>query len=121
MQRTANSYGKTAKLLVGKLDDLDFEDMPDHQLLREKGREWFNAYAAATHGELPLRTLSTRDWKQWRNLAYKVVKEAEANHAKLGQWLIAEGLTPTQGAEKMAAMGPDEQLALRKRLGLPTV
>lgn len=48
IQRTANSYGKTAKLLVSQLDELDFEDLPGHQFLREKGHEWFDAYAAAT-------------------------------------------------------------------------
>jgi hypothetical protein len=117
--RTANSYGKTAKLFVGKLKELDLPEEEHWQVFMEDGHKWFDAYAAAVHGELALKTLSTRDWKRWRNLAYQVVKEAEANNAKLGDWIIEEGLTPTQAAEKMAAMSPEEQLALRQRLGLP--
>jgi hypothetical protein len=116
-ERTANNYGKTAKLLVGKLDELDFDDEPDYQLLRERGREWFDDYAAATHGEIPLKTLSTRDWKQWRKIAYRVVKEADANYSKLGSWAIAEGLTSTQGAEKLAAMSPEERSAFLAAAG----
>jgi hypothetical protein len=119
IQRLPNSYGKTAALLVGKLEALDMEDDEDVALMLQVGRQWFDDYAAATHGELPLKTLSTEDWKRWRNMAFGMVKEAESSHDKLGRWLLAEGLTPTEGAEKVAAMSPEEQLAFRRELELP--
>lgn len=118
--RTPNSYGKTAKLLVGKLEELDLPEEERWRVFVQEGHNWFDAYAKATHAEIALKTLSTREWKDWRNLAYKIVKDADARHKKLGDWSIAEGLTPEQAAEKIAAMSPEEQLAWAQSLGLHT-
>jgi len=49
------------------LEDLELDDGPACELLLDKGREWFDAYAAATHCEIPLKTLSVDDWRVWRN------------------------------------------------------
>ena len=57
----------TAALLVSKLEDLELDDGPACELLLDKGREWFDAYAVATHCEIPLKTLSVDDWRVWRN------------------------------------------------------
>lgn len=95
-------------------------ELESNRVFLERGREWFDAYAAATHCEIPLKTLSTRDWKRWRNTALKIVKQLEKNQAKVGNWILAEGLTPIEGAEKLATMSPDETAALLRRLGVPS-
>jgi len=46
--------------------------------------EWFAAYAAATHLEIPLKTLSIDTTGTTSNAALSVVKVREAMWAKLG-------------------------------------
>lgn len=79
----ANSYGKTAALLLKKLQDMA-PDGEDWQAFIDDGREWYERYASVTHRELPLQSISTQAWKRWRDLAYTAVKEADSTSVQLG-------------------------------------
>jgi hypothetical protein len=118
LQRVPNNYGKTAAMFVGKLERMNLDDDSEGHIFLDQGREWFAAYAAATHLEIPLKTLSIDEWREWRKAAYRIVKAREAMWAKLGKWAKAEGLTAEDALITLAAMSPDEREAFNHRLGL---
>ena len=106
--RIPNSYGKTAQMFTTRLDEIQSLDRsdPDVQTFLQDGKQWYDSYAAAAHGDIDIDDLDRGEWLRWRRTAFKIVRDEEKTTAKIGRAYKKSGMTPEEFLRTVGQMAP---------------